>query len=486
MKRSTTPSFSLEIKLKASTKDESFLNDCFFAGFLLHNEMVSYCKEQLSKLRSDKRYKEAIEKRRKARKQSIKDKYAAILKERVAYYGLRESDLYFYVKTIRPACIDSLMAQSIASNVYTGVSKVLYSEGKQVHFVKFNAFTTLSGRNNISGLKVRGDKLIWNKRTIELQFPKHKDTKARTYFDIAIRHRIKYVRLIRRCFSGRDHYYVQLVLEGKPPIKHAYGEGNCGIDIGTGSIAVVTDTSVMLETLNKGIKDYDPEIQTYQAKMSHKLRIANPGNYDQDGRIKKGCKTWKKTKAYQKVSRQKRSLERKYQASLKQHHNITANKIIEQSDRVFVEKMNFKALQKKAKQDPENPNKKRKRFGHSIKTFAPAMLLDVIDRKLFYEGKSLRKVNTKTYRASQYNHVKDEYVKKRLNERVDELKKGVRVQRDLYSAFLLKNANRTLEHASLWKCRRTFKKFKEMHDMYIAMLKASGETYPSSFGLNEL
>ena len=48
-------------------------------------------------------------------------------------------------------------------------------------------------------------------------------------------------------------------------------------------------------------------------------------------------------------------------------------------------------------------------------------------------------VHTQTFKASQFNHVTGEYVKKDLNNRWNVIQ-NESIQRDLYSAFLLMNA----------------------------------------------
>ena len=58
-----------------------------------------------------------------------------------------------------------------------------------------------------------------------------------------------------------------------------------------------------------------------------------------------------------------------------------------------------------------------------------------------YFGKKLNQVNTQTFKASQYNHFTDEYIKKELSNRWNNFD-GIKVQRDLYSAFLLKNSKK--------------------------------------------
>ena len=65
------------------------------------------------------------------------------------------------------------------------------------------------------------------------------------------------------------------------------------------------------------------------------------------------------------------------------------------------------------------------------------MLILIIDRKLKYNSNEIHKVDTKTFKASQYNHITDTYNKKGLSQRGQEILPNVWIQRDLYSAFLL-------------------------------------------------
>lgn len=75
----------------------------------------------------------------------------------------------------------------------------------------------------------------------------------------------------------------------------------------------------------------------------------NPNNYKEDGSVKKGKKTWKKSKTYQAVQNRLKSLRRQKAARLKQWQEAEVNKITAMGNKVFVETMDFKALQKRAK-----------------------------------------------------------------------------------------------------------------------------------------
>ena len=78
----------------------------------------------------------------------------------------------------------------------------------------------------------------------------------------------------------------------------------------------------------------------------------------------------------------------------------------------------------------------KKRFGKTVARRAPAVLLSIIDRKLKYRGCALKRVISRQVKASQYDHSTGQCRKKRLCDRwcvID----GHRVQRDLYSSFLI-------------------------------------------------
>ena len=136
-------------------------------------------------------------------------------------------------------------------------------------------------------------------------------------------------------------------------------------------------------------------------------------------------------------------------------HEKLANDILALGSDVRVETMRFQSLQKRAKKTTRNKKNgkinRKKRFGKSIANHAPAMLLTIIDRKLGYQGRSIKKIDTYATKASQFNHLTGEYKKKQLSERWNDFGE-FRIQRDLYSAFLIGNTNETLNSVDVDLC----------------------------------
>lgn len=138
-----------------------------------------------------------------------------------------------------------------------------------------------------------------------------------------------------------------------------------------------------------------------------------------------------------------KSLRKKNASSVRQSEEILANTILKNhgSD-IVTEKMDYKALQLRAKEDKLSDtgrHRSKKRFGKSLAKHAPSRFLAILERKLSYINKTINYVDTWKFEASQYDHVVGDYQKVPLSKRSKTVGTD-KVQRDLYSAFLLYNA----------------------------------------------
>ena len=374
--------------------------------------------------------------------------------------------------------IDSLTAQKIASSVWRSVEKYLFDNGKCIHFRKYNKFESMEGKKNTSGMRFKDGRLHWRGQVIQPQI--------RTDYDKeALRSRVKYCRIRRKPVGTKYHYYLQLVLEEKPTVKHPVGHGTAGLDIGTSTAAVVTGDSCRLTVLGSDTKDRSSQIRRIQRAMDRSRRATNPDNYLPDGAVRRGARKWIRTKHYEKLQFRKRPLERRHADAINASHHRLANEIASKADTVYVEKMSFRGLTRKSKSATKKADgrfRSRKRFGKSISNHAPAAFLNILGNRLASGGGQLIKIDTISFRASQYNHVTDDYVRKKLSCRGNFID-GHYIQRDLYSAFLLKNSNDTGTAADRQKCIDAFPMFLITHDACMDALLAENKKYPSSFGL---
>ena len=296
---------------------------------------------------------------------------------------------------------------------------------------------------------------------------------------------ICYCRIKRKFVRGKYKYYLQIILKGTPPlkinkdgeIKRDIGNGVVGLDIGTQSIAIVSNTNVKLLELADRVNNIEKEKRKLLRYMDRSKRANNPDNFNENGTIKKqGNKKviWIKSKRYIKAQNQLKELYRK-QADIREfQHQQLSNYILSLGDVIKVETMNYKGLQVRSKKTVKNEEgkfKKKKRFGKSLANKAPAKLLTLLDNKLKYFGKELIKVNTREVKASQYNHLDGEYNKKKLSQRWNDLD-GIKVQRDLYSAFLIQHINDDLKSINQEGCKEDFESFMILHNKEIDRLNS--------------
>ena len=486
MNKCRTPSFILEKKLLTSKDDEEVLGLRFFYAVRIQIQLVKHARVQIQKLREDKEHRPLLEERASVPGED-KERTASLnllLKEKRLEYGL---SLYQFKQWAKPLQhrykkhLDSRTVQAIADNAWKAAEAALFGKGKKLRLPKWHEVRSLESNDNKTGIKYRGGRIVWNGLEIQLS-----RDRRNAYENEALLRRVKYCRIVRKPMGKRWHYYVQLVLEGLPPKKHTIGNGRVGIDLGTLSMAAVSEKKCILASLTEGVKDRTKEVQRIQKAMDRSRRAMNPDRYNPDGTVKRKRGRWKESRSYRLLTMKKRSLERRQAVCRKNHHEALANKILSLGDEVYTEQMSYTSLQRRKKKTTINTKgrfDRKKRFGRSLQYGAPAMFLSIVDRKLRYEGKELHKVNTRTFRASQYNHVTDGYAKKKLSRRHNVIN-GKWVQRDLYSAFLIMNSDAEMEHADRALCRDTYDNFLILHDQCIEELKSGSRELLSSFGIS--
>ena len=364
--------------------------------------------------------------------------------------------------------LDSLVVQKISLNVWDSISELLFNpKSKKVHFKKFGQFHSIEGKNNVSGLKYENEVLYWNGLEMKVSFPKVGKDK---YLEKAMHDEIAYCRLVRKLIRGKVKYYLQLVLKGVPPQKQEPVEGEVGIDIGISTVATVSDNKIDIQEFCEGLNQLANEKRLILRKMDRSRRATNPNKYNEDGTIKKGNKDkWIRSKRYWKLLLELKEICRKIAAVRKIMHNKLANDVLKMGNHVLVEKMNYAGL-------------KKTRFGKQIGYKAPSMFLIILNQKLNYQGKILQYVNTWTVKASQYCPIANQYVKKKLSQRFHTLPCGNKVQRDIFSAWLIKNVNKAKTKVDRKKCLSEFDSFFDLYKKTEAKLRSLDKKFISSIG----
>lgn len=415
-----------------------------------------------------------------------------LLKQFKEEYGVEKYSLNMFVQGMGRKFkknVGSQMAQNLAERAFSAVEKVMYGKGKRIHFRPKGQFFSVEEKTNQTGLRYFKDKnrVEW----LGLVMPSIIKTKDE-YAQIALLDKIKYCRLLKKGIHGKNRYYVQLALEGIPPRKKNQNDSEdekarVGLDIGTSTLAYTSEKEIKLVELAEGIKVDEKAKRILQRKLDRQRRSNNPNKFNEDGTIKKGNKDkWVQSNNYRKTRKELAELQCKIADKRKQSHNKLANHLLSLGLDIRVEEMNFKGLQRKAKEITINEKSgkinTKKRFGKSLANRAPALLITIIDRKLNYHELSIKKINTAKVKASQFNHFTQNYVKKSLSNRWNHFKQGD-IQRDLYSAFLIMNTKDNLREVDIKRANETWKNFYELHNQEIERIKNLNKKQLSSIGM---
>lgn len=459
---------------------ETILNKRFEISRQLYNAVLSKAYKRYKSMIETKKYRQLKEQINNANEKEKKLLYKQ-LNEMYKQYRLNEYSLHEDIQEMQhhfSENIDSFTAQKIATRVWSAFEDLLFGDGEIVHFKKYGELDSLEGKSNKTGIRFKDGFLIWNGLKIPVKIDYNNP-----YEYQALKDEICYCRIKRRFIKGKYKYYLQIVFKGVPPmkinkdgeVKRHIGNGTVGLDIGTQTIAIVSSVDVKLLELADRVNNIEKEKRRILRYMDRSRRANNPDNFNEDGTIKKGKLKWVKSNRYIKVQNKLRELYRK-QADVREYqHQLLSNYILSLGNKIKVEEMNFKGLQKRSKKTEKNDKgkfKRKKRFGKSLANKAPAKLLTILDNKLKYFGEKLIKVNTKELKASQYNHLNCRYNKKKLSQRWNDLN-GIKIQRDLYSAFLIQHVNDNLCNINQEECKRDFERFKILHDKEIERLNNS-------------
>lgn len=495
--------FCITIPLKTETYQEHILEKRFEIGRKMYNSLIVITQKRYREMTKTKEYKYIMKQYKRIHEGHpkagvTKKDLANRLKEMRREYRLSEYDFHKDVKELQHCfCenIDSNTSQKIATNLWKAYGKVMFSDGKEIHFKKYGEFTSLEGKSNTSGIRLVNETLYWNGLIIPVII-NHSNSYENECFHNPL-YKICYNRIIQKEIRGKYKYYLQVVFKGTPPVKYnpTTGEvknpkrdGVVGIDLGTQTIAYCSNKEVGLIELADKVPNLEMKKRIIFRKMDRSRRAMNPNNYNEDGTIKTGARNWKNSNHYLRLRSELRELSRKQAAIRKLQHETLANHLLTLGTTIYVETMHYKGLQKRAKKTTVNEKtgkfNRKKRFGKSLGEKAPAMFVEILNRKLNYIDKEVLKVNNYTTKASQYNHVNQTYKKKKLSQRWNEIEYNnevIKIQRDLYSSYLLMNMNEDLKTMNQEKCEMNFERFLIKHNQEVERLK--GKKNLSSIGI---
>ncbi|MFC8575084.1 hypothetical protein ACFUCO_17005 [Heyndrickxia sporothermodurans] len=505
MAKTSSPSFVLSLELKKNPLLFSVAFDELEICRVIYNTVLGKYLKLEKQMKREKRYKKlirqlkAVSKKLEKNEQNkalIKDKkhIQDELKTLREKYHLTEYSSHVWVKPVREhfgSKVNSAVAQKIATRAWNTFSRKLFGKAKKVRFIQKHEMDSFEGKTNKTGWRYIDGNIVYKdlqsplivrkKDQYALEIIRHLKMKTEFSYKVTSEgdtktvqdfYHVKYVRIVKKEIRGKVRLFADLVIAGYPPSKNRkLGKGKVGLDIGISTVAVSALTKVSLVNLAEQVKEISREITLTQRKMDRSKRTTNPQNFHFDGTIKKGKKYWVFSPRYKKLRAKLKEFHRKQVVIRTVSHRTLANRLLELGDTFYIETMNFKALQKRKKETEVSVKtgkyKRKKRFGKSLGHRAPAMFVSILEEKVKRLGGSFIKVNTHKFKASQYCHVRDNYIKKALSQCWHQIDENTKIQRDLYSAFLLMNSNASGTKANRKRCHETFPIFQNQHDFAI-------------------
>jgi len=425
MSRAKTPSFICEVPLVVTPVQERRLLVRLDCARQVYNACLGESLKRLRLMRASQDYQSACRLPR-GRKNSLESKArAAAFRVVKARFGFREYDLHRYAKQFGHSWLgehlDSVTIQKVASRAFLAVQQYGFGKRGKPRFKGKGWFDSVEGKANISGI-------VWRNQTVKwsgLELPAMINSK-----DEAIAHGlsslVKFVRIVRRKLNGRNLFYAQLVCQGIPyrKSKHKLGQGTVGLDIGPSTVAVVSETAATLEQFCDKLKSRQKDIRRLQRQLDRQRRASNPDHFNSNGTVKTGKdqEAWHHSRRSLDTHQQLAELYRKQAAHRKSLHGQLVNRILMQGDVFKLEKLSYRAFQK--------------RFGKSVNFRAPGAFVSHLKRKAENAGAEINEFPIATTRLSQIC-LCGAIEKKPLSLRWHVCECGVGpVQRDVFSAWL--------------------------------------------------
>ena len=295
MKKSTTPTFLLELPLAVTGGQAKHLWAHFEAARCLYNTLLGEALGRLGRMRADPAWQAA-----RAIPKAQKRERAAAFSQLRQSYGFSEYALHDFAKEANCAWIadhiDAMLAQTLATRAYHAVNRICLGKAKKVRFrSKGRGLDSVENKWEKSGLRFvlqspeKGNRgwLVWGKDRLPALIDWN-DPVVKHGLD----HPIKYARLVRRKApspraKGADcqgyRYYVQLILEGIPyqKPKNKPGHDVIGLDLGPSTIAIVPrEGEARLLPLCEELKPDARKKRRLERKLDRARRANNPENYD--------------------------------------------------------------------------------------------------------------------------------------------------------------------------------------------------------------
>lgn len=456
----------------------------------------AYCRRRLEQYKRTRKYRETIKAYHKAIHKDEKKALGAILLQLQIEAGLTLEDVTEQAKYwAKRSNVLAVFAQTAAEDVWSGVEDVLYKGAKKLGKKK-NERLSMRAKQYDRAIRIKAtddgnlffeydkerlvakieddDVFLLEEQAAIVAWLRDADAdrKAvehmRQTGEMISTYRPKYVTLVMEEVRGRWRVRAHVTVEGAPKEKKRKDgtprferavNGEIGCDIGTQSYAAVganiCEMKNLAERNGKAIQD-EARLRRLQRHADRCLRASNAQNYNEDGSIKRGKKEWVHSKEYKRTQERIRAYHRKCALNRKYSIQEDVNRLREHGSVIVSEKQSVRGWQAGL-------------FGKSVQSRCPGAFRAELKRKFAdYIEVDLM------FRASQYDHEHDEYVKKKLSQRTHCHEGGRASPRDAYSGFLLWCHDKEYASPDRELCLKRFDDYYERVSVFVEDCKKSG------------
>jgi transposase len=406
------------LPLKTDPEEEKILGIRLEAARQLYNTILGEVLENIRQMRQSKAYQLALNL---PKGQSRTQAFGALWKK----YQLSDYGMQAIAIKHKNACyigkkLDTHVCQKIGKRVFEAVEPYLFGKRGRPRFKGRGRFRSVEGKSNASGIRWRDGKVFWNGLILKAYFDLKDKYGVESH---ALACLVKYLRLVKTIIRGKVRWSVQLILEGRPKIKHPISTQRVGLDVGPSSIAIYHPEKTTLQAFCASLMPKAQQLKDLQRKMARSRRLNNSQPPVLIGTQGKKHPLFKKSsKRYLRLKARHTEIYRRVACTRKKLHGTLVNEILSLGNQVYTEKLSYQAWQKC--------------FGKSIGLRAPGKFISHLRDKAERAGGQLVEFGTFHTRLSQTCHC-GQQKKKPLSQRWHSCDCGVGpVQRDLYSAYL--------------------------------------------------
>ncbi len=271
--------------------------------------------------------------------------------------------------------IDSFTAQKIASQGWRAFEDLFYGRGEKIHFKEKDEFKTLEGKSNGTGIRYIDGYIDWKGLRVKILVDENN-----CYEKEALKSEIAYCRLVRKNIRGKVKYYTQIVFKGVPPREIDKKTGEYRKRVGEGTVDIcIGKQFVRYQRENEEAKEVELADRIYPLEVERRELVGKIAR-------RRRLKLPKSSLRYRKLRSRLSEIYRKQTAVRKYQHECLSNEILKLGDKIEIKKM-------ESVQDKVYSVGKEKMVkitsGGEIGNRAPAMLIEIIERKIKYNFSSV-------------------------------------------------------------------------------------------------